>query len=89
MSAPTLQVVCRALLHLDAGVEQEIARHADRLLLAQTGAADRGRQPVPLPAHHPCSAVLLIAWVAAFAIIRGIRDIVLAFRVREVQHAAR
>jgi uncharacterized membrane protein HdeD (DUF308 family) len=34
------------------------------------------------------SAVLLIAWVAAFAVIRGVRDIVLAFRVREVQHAA-
>ncbi len=34
------------------------------------------------------SAVLLVAWVAAIAIMRGIRDIVLAFRVREVQHAA-
>jgi uncharacterized membrane protein HdeD (DUF308 family) len=34
------------------------------------------------------SAILLIAWVAAFAVIRGVRDIVLAFRVREVQHAA-
>jgi uncharacterized membrane protein HdeD (DUF308 family) len=34
------------------------------------------------------SAVLLVAWVAAFAVIRGVRDIVLAFRVREVQHAA-
>jgi uncharacterized membrane protein HdeD (DUF308 family) len=34
------------------------------------------------------SAVLLVAWVAAFAIIRGVRDIVLAFRVREIQHAA-
>jgi uncharacterized membrane protein HdeD (DUF308 family) len=33
------------------------------------------------------SAVLLVAWVAAIAILRGIRDIVLAFRVREVQHA--
>jgi uncharacterized membrane protein HdeD (DUF308 family) len=32
------------------------------------------------------SAVLLVAWVAAFALIRGIRDIVLAFRVRELQH---
>lgn len=32
------------------------------------------------------SAVLLIAWVAAFTLIRGVRDIVLAFRVREVQH---
>jgi uncharacterized membrane protein HdeD (DUF308 family) len=34
------------------------------------------------------SAVLLVAWVAAIAILRGIRDIVLAFRVREVQHTA-
>lgn len=32
------------------------------------------------------SSVLLIAWVAAFALIRGVRDIVLAFRVRELQH---
>ena len=32
------------------------------------------------------SAVLLIAWVAAFALIRGVRDIVFAFRVRELQH---
>jgi uncharacterized membrane protein HdeD (DUF308 family) len=38
--------------------------------------------------YYGRSAVLLIAWVAAFAIIRGVRDIVLAFRVREVQHAA-
>ena len=37
--------------------------------------------------YYGRSAVLLIAWVAAFAFIRGIRDIVLAFRVREVQHA--
>lgn len=34
------------------------------------------------------SEVLLIAWVAAFAVIRGVRDIVLAFRVRELQHSA-
>ena len=34
------------------------------------------------------SAVLLVAWAAAFTLIRGIRDIVLAFRVREVQHPA-
>ena len=33
------------------------------------------------------SAVVLIAWVCAFALIRGIRDIVYAFRVRELQHA--
>ena len=32
------------------------------------------------------SAVVLIAWVCAFALIRGVRDIVLAFRVRELQH---
>jgi uncharacterized membrane protein HdeD (DUF308 family) len=38
--------------------------------------------------YYGRSAVLLIAWVAAFAVIRGIRDIVLAFRVREVQHTA-
>lgn len=33
------------------------------------------------------SAALLIAWVAAFTLIRGVRDIVLAFRVRGLQHA--
>jgi uncharacterized membrane protein HdeD (DUF308 family) len=38
--------------------------------------------------YYGRSAVLLIAWVAAFAIIRGVRDIVLAFRIREVQRAA-
>jgi uncharacterized membrane protein HdeD (DUF308 family) len=38
--------------------------------------------------YYGRSAVLLIAWVAAFAVIRGVRDIVLAFRVREVQHPA-
>jgi uncharacterized membrane protein HdeD (DUF308 family) len=37
--------------------------------------------------YYGRSAVLLIAWVAAFTLIRGIRDIVLAFRVRELQHA--
>jgi uncharacterized membrane protein HdeD (DUF308 family) len=37
--------------------------------------------------YYGRSAVLLVAWVAAFAIIRGVRDIVLAFRVREFQHA--
>jgi uncharacterized membrane protein HdeD (DUF308 family) len=37
--------------------------------------------------YYGRSAVLLIAWVAAFTFIRGVRDIVLAFRVREVQHA--
>jgi uncharacterized membrane protein HdeD (DUF308 family) len=37
--------------------------------------------------YYGRSAVLLIAWVSAIAIIRGVRDIVLAFRVREVQHA--
>jgi uncharacterized membrane protein HdeD (DUF308 family) len=39
--------------------------------------------------YYGRSAVLLVAWVAAIAIIRGVRDIVLAFRVREVQHALR
>ena len=34
--------------------------------------------------YYGRSAVLLIAWVAAFAFIRGVRDIVLAFRVREL-----
>lgn len=33
------------------------------------------------------STVLLIAWVCAFALIRGVRDIVYAFRVRDLQHA--
>jgi uncharacterized membrane protein HdeD (DUF308 family) len=34
------------------------------------------------------SAILLVAWVSAFALIRGVTNIVLAFRVRELQHAA-
>lgn len=38
--------------------------------------------------YYGRSAVLLIAWVAAFTIIRGVRDLVLAFRVREIQHHA-
>jgi uncharacterized membrane protein HdeD (DUF308 family) len=38
--------------------------------------------------YYGRSAVLLVAWVAAIAIIRGVVNIVLAFRVREVQHAA-
>jgi len=38
--------------------------------------------------YYGRSAVLLVAWVAAIAIMRGIRDIVLAFRVRELQHAS-
>jgi len=37
--------------------------------------------------YYGRSAVLLVAWVAAIAFIRGIRDFVLAFRVREAQHA--
>lgn len=37
--------------------------------------------------YYGRSAVLLVAWVAAFAVIRGVRDIVMAFRVRELQHA--
>jgi uncharacterized membrane protein HdeD (DUF308 family) len=35
--------------------------------------------------YYGRSATLLVAWVAAFALIRGVRDIVLAFRIREVQ----
>jgi uncharacterized membrane protein HdeD (DUF308 family) len=38
--------------------------------------------------YYGRSAILLVAWVAAFALIRGVRDIVLAFRVRELQHAS-
>ncbi len=37
--------------------------------------------------YYGRSAVLLIAWVSAFALIRGVRDFVFAFRVRELQHA--
>lgn len=38
--------------------------------------------------YYGRSAVLLVAWVAAIAIIRGFMNILLAFRVREVQHTA-
>ena len=38
--------------------------------------------------YYGRSAVLLVAWVAAIALIRGVRDFVLAFRVRELQHGA-
>ena len=34
------------------------------------------------------SEILLVAWAAAFTLIRGVRDLVLAFRVRETQHVA-
>lgn len=37
--------------------------------------------------YYGRSAILLVAWVAAFTLIRGVRDIVSAFRVRELQHA--
>lgn len=37
--------------------------------------------------YYGRSAVLLVAWVAAFTVIRGVMNIVLAFRVRDVQHA--
>jgi uncharacterized membrane protein HdeD (DUF308 family) len=37
--------------------------------------------------YYGRSAILLVAWVAAFAIIQGVTNIVLAFRVREAQHA--
>jgi uncharacterized membrane protein HdeD (DUF308 family) len=38
--------------------------------------------------YYGRSAVLLVAWVAAIAVIRGVVNIVLAFRVREIQHEA-
>jgi uncharacterized membrane protein HdeD (DUF308 family) len=38
--------------------------------------------------YYGRSAVLLIAWVSAFAIIRGVREFIVAFRIREVQHPA-
>ena len=34
--------------------------------------------------YYGRSAVLLVAWVSAFALIRGVRDIVFAFRIREL-----
>jgi uncharacterized membrane protein HdeD (DUF308 family) len=37
--------------------------------------------------YYAGSAVILVAWVAAFALFRGVRDIVLAFRVRELRRA--
>jgi uncharacterized membrane protein HdeD (DUF308 family) len=37
--------------------------------------------------YYGRSAVLLVAWAAAFTLIRGVRDIVAAFNVRELQHA--
>lgn len=36
--------------------------------------------------YYGRSATLLVAWVAAFTLIRGVRDIVLAFRVHAIQH---
>jgi uncharacterized membrane protein HdeD (DUF308 family) len=36
--------------------------------------------------YYGRSAVLLVAWVAAIALIRGVTNIVTAFRVRELQH---
>jgi uncharacterized membrane protein HdeD (DUF308 family) len=38
--------------------------------------------------YYGRSAVLLVAWVAAFAIVRGVNDIVLAFRIHRMQHPA-
>jgi uncharacterized membrane protein HdeD (DUF308 family) len=38
--------------------------------------------------YYGRSAVLLVAWVAAFAVIHGVRDIVLGFRIRELQHGS-
>jgi uncharacterized membrane protein HdeD (DUF308 family) len=37
--------------------------------------------------YYGRSAVLLVAWVASFAIIRGVRDITIAFRIRQLQHS--
>ena len=37
--------------------------------------------------YYGRSATLLVAWVAAFALIRGVRDFVMAFRIREVQQS--
>jgi uncharacterized membrane protein HdeD (DUF308 family) len=37
--------------------------------------------------YYGRSAILLVAWVAAFALIRGVVNIVLAFRVHALQHA--
>ena len=39
--------------------------------------------------YYGRSAILLVAWVAAFTIIRGVTNIVLAFRVLEVQRATK
>jgi uncharacterized membrane protein HdeD (DUF308 family) len=36
--------------------------------------------------YYGRSAILLVAWVASFTLIRGVRDIVFAFRIRELQH---
>jgi uncharacterized membrane protein HdeD (DUF308 family) len=38
--------------------------------------------------YYGRSAVLLVAWVAAFTIIRGVRDITIAFRIHQLQHAS-
>jgi uncharacterized membrane protein HdeD (DUF308 family) len=37
--------------------------------------------------YYGRSAVLLVAWVAAYTIIRGVTEIVLAFRIHQIQHA--
>ena len=37
--------------------------------------------------YYGRSAVLLIAWVAAYTLIHGVTDIIRAFQVREIQHA--
>jgi len=38
--------------------------------------------------YYGRSAILLVAWVASFVLIRGVRDIVFAFRIRELQHGS-
>jgi uncharacterized membrane protein HdeD (DUF308 family) len=38
--------------------------------------------------YYGRSAVLLVAWVAAYAVIRGVTEIVLASRIHQIQHTA-
>jgi uncharacterized membrane protein HdeD (DUF308 family) len=38
--------------------------------------------------YYGRSEVLLIAWIGAFALIRAVRDFVLAFRIRGLQHGS-
>jgi uncharacterized membrane protein HdeD (DUF308 family) len=38
--------------------------------------------------YYGRSAVLLVAWVAAYTVIRGVTEIVLASRIHQIQHTA-